>query len=328
MKLLQKVLFSLLLATVIFTAFAVAAYSGLFDIIDQQYYNQRVRESAVSILEEAQSEALAYQRAFQSSVGELADVPAVRNVFLVNQSRQDTEEQAQAIGRFFENHPETDYIRIVDNDGGNLWYSTLESDIRDQSATRIEYRPISELDPPLLLPSAEQEGTAVQWVPERGGLRVTAPVIDNFGIPQGLLVVWANTSGLFSSLVSEGILGPSARIRLTPGGLLIFNAPRHFDQEDVQIVDRHVENDADGVLESDVGAGFVVEQISGEPSIPPSAYLVSASDLQMDESLRRILLASVFLVTFLLAYLILNIRQDPDVVVAERFRRFQQSVLK
>ena len=125
MKLLQKVLFSLLLATVLFTAFAVAAYSGLFDIIDQQYYNERVRQSAGSILEEAQTEAVAYQRALQSAVGELVDVPAIRNVFLINQSRQDTQEQAQAIGRFIENHPETDYIRIVDNERGNLWYSTL-----------------------------------------------------------------------------------------------------------------------------------------------------------------------------------------------------------
>ncbi|MFW6229008.1 MAG: hypothetical protein ACOC2V_06060, partial [Alkalispirochaeta sp.] len=328
MKLVQKVLFSLLLATVVFTGFAVAAYSGLFRVIDEQFYNQRVRESSRAILEEARNEAQRYHATLLEDVGELAGLSAMRNVFLINQSRQDTEEQAQAIGRFFEEYPETDYIRVVDRNGDNLWFSTLDADVRERGSTRIEYAPVSELDPPLLLPSPDADGPDVSWIPERRGARVTAPIIDSFGIPQGLIVVWVNTNGLFSALVSEGIVGPATRIRLTPEGALVFNAPRHFEEEDLVVLDEHIAEERSDILESDIGAGFAVENLPPRDGLPSSAYLIPESDLHMNDSLRWILLGAVFLVTFLLAYLILNIRQDPDVIVAERFRRFQQAILR
>ena len=55
MKTVQKVLLSLLLATVVFTAFAVAAYSGLFSLIDTRFYNQRIRSTSQAVLEETRT---------------------------------------------------------------------------------------------------------------------------------------------------------------------------------------------------------------------------------------------------------------------------------
>ncbi|MFA7567575.1 MAG: hypothetical protein WCY01_11150, partial [Alkalispirochaeta sp.] len=306
----------------------MTAYTGLFELIDQRFYNERVRESSRAILAEARRETADYQREIRLSVNTLATLPALSNVFLINQSREDAEEQAEAVGKFIEEYPEIDFIRIVDNNRGNIWFSTLDSDVRSRTDRRIEYKPTSELEIPLLLPPPGEEGQHVSWVPGRAGLRITAPIIDGFDIPRGLLVAWANTHGLFTSLVSDGVLGPSSRLKLTETGVLVYNAPRHFGPDDFDLIDRYVTSGETGVLESDIGASFAVEVIKGDGSLPPTVYLINEADLHMDESLRWILLGSVFIVTFLIAYLILNIKQDPNVVVAERFRRFQQQILK
>lgn len=61
MKVTQKVLISLLIATVLFTAFAIAAFSGLYDLIDTRFYDQRVRAAGRSMLEQVQEVTRSYQ---------------------------------------------------------------------------------------------------------------------------------------------------------------------------------------------------------------------------------------------------------------------------
>ncbi len=329
MKVFQKVLLSFLLATAVFTGFAVAAYSGLFDLIDTRFYNQRVRSTTRALMEEAAGVTAQYSRALLRDIGSLAAERSVGAVFLINQSRTDTEERARLMGRLSESRPEIDYIRIIDNERGRLWFSSLDADIRSRSDVSIEYQPVEALDPPLFLPQTPEEERGVEWIPERGGVRVTAPIVDGFSIPRGVLVAWAGSSGLFSRLVDQGIIGPSQRVRLTPGGVLVFNAPRHFNREDLSHIDTAVaRGDSVPILESAIGATFAVEVREESEFVPVGVMLIREAELHMDNGLRVILLAAVFVATFLVSYLILNIRQDPTIIVAERFRRFQQAVVR
>ncbi|MEX2445421.1 MAG: hypothetical protein WD492_17610 [Alkalispirochaeta sp.] len=329
MKTVQKVLVSLLVATVVFTGFAVAAYSGLFSVIDTRFYNQRIRANTQALLEESQEIVDDYTRTLQREIGTLAANPAVTNVFLINQSRQDIDDQNQLIGTLLENRPEIDYIRIVDNERGRLWFSTLEDDIRNRTDVSVEYRAVSELEPPLSLPPPESDGSRSAWLPGRGALRVTIPMVDSFSIPRGTLVAWVGTSGVFSLLVDAGIIGPSNRVRLTPEGTLIVNAPRHLDGADLEELDQALsDSERMPVIDSSIGSSFAIESMQSSNGLPQLAYLLHEDALEMDTPLQVILLASVFLLTFIVAYLVMNIRQDPTVVVAERFRRFQESVVK
>jgi hypothetical protein len=329
MKTVQKVLVSLLLATLAFTAFAVVAYSGLFSIIDARFYSQRIRSTSQVILGEAEELIDDYLLRLQQDVGSLAADPAIGNVFLVNQSRDDIERQQRLVATLLEARSEIDYLRIIDSEEGQLWFSTLETDIRTQTDVRVEYRSIGELDPPVLLPQAREEGNRSDWIPERSALRVTVPVVDRFSIPRGVLTAWVGTSGIYARLVDEGIIGPSQRVRLTPGGFLVVNAPRHLSGDDLLAVDQAMAvESASPIIDSSIGSGFALEQRMPGDGSPPLVWMISESQMTMDMPLRIILLASVFLLTFIIVYLILNIRQDPTVVVAERFRRFQESVVK
>ncbi|HKK47448.1 MAG TPA: hypothetical protein VJ932_00025, partial [Alkalispirochaeta sp.] len=218
MKTVQKVLVSLLVATIVFTGFAVAAYSGLFSVIDTRFYNQRVRTNTQALLQESNDVVNTYARTIQQEIGSLAANPAITNVFLVNQSRQDIEEQNELVGSLLDTRPEIDYLRIVDNERGRLWFSTLEDDVRNRTDVSVEYRAVSDLEPPLSLPPPESDGNQATWIPERGALRISVPMVDSFSIPRGTLVAWAGPSGLFARLVEAGLIGPSNRVRLTPEG--------------------------------------------------------------------------------------------------------------
>ncbi|TVR69441.1 MAG: hypothetical protein EA427_08520, partial [Spirochaetaceae bacterium] len=329
MKIVQKILISLLLAVLVFTGFAVAAYSGLFDILDTRFYNQRVRDNALQLLEEARAETEAYQRELREAIGAYGSLPAMRNVFLINQSREDTEAQALATGRLFDQYPEIDYLRIIDSERGNLWFSTLEEDVRTRQPTRIEYLTVEELDPPLQIPSAGEERPGLVWTRDPAALRVLVPVQDNFNIPRGLLVAWASPAGIYNRLQAEGILSPATRVRLTPQGYLVFNARRHFEMEDLEALDQALSGDQVlPVVRSQLGESYALETLPATETLPPSVILINENDLYMDRSLQLILLGAVFLVTFIIAYLILNIRQDPALIVSERFRRFQQAVIR
>jgi len=325
MKTVQKVLLSLLVATIVFTGFAVAAYSGLFSVIDTRFYNQRVRANTQALLQESQEVLNSYTRTIQQEIGALAENPAITNVFLINQSRQDIEEQNQLVGSLLDSRPEIDYLRIVGNERGRVWFSTLEDDVRNRTEVSVEYRPVSELEPPLSLPPPESGGNRAVWMPDRGALRVSVPMVDSFSIPRGTLVAWVGPSGLFSRLVDAGLIGPSNRVRLSPEGALIVNAPRHLDGDDLQEVDQALsDSERMPVVDSAIGSSFAMESLEASNGLAHLVYLIHEDDLQMDTPLQVILLASIFMLTFIVAYLVMNIRQDPTVVVAERFRRFQE----
>ncbi|POR01773.1 hypothetical protein AU468_07395, partial [Alkalispirochaeta sphaeroplastigenens] len=329
MKVVQKVLVSLLLATLLFTGFAVAAYSGLFDLLDTRFYNHRVRDNARLLLEEARFVAQEYQEELRDAAAAFAALPSVQNVFRVNQSREDTEARTEAVGLLFDTYPEFDFIRIIDSDRGALWFSTLQEDLRSRSDTRLEYRASEELDPPLRVPDPGDERPGVEWLSDPPALRVLVPVMDSFRTPRGILIAWASTAGLYSRLQSEGIIPPSARVRLSPAGNLVMNARRHFNQEDLAALDQALDDDEVlPLLRSHLGESYALERIDAIPSLPPLVLLLNENDLSMDRPLQMILLGAVFMAAFLISYLILNLRQDPGVVVAERFRRFQRAVVR
>jgi len=81
-------------------------------------------------------------------------------------------------------------------------------------------------------------------------------------------------------------------------------------------------------IQSEVGEDFALEVLPAGANIPALVYLVNQSDLEMAASLHYALIAALFVTLFLAAYLVLNIRQDPVVVVSERFRRFQHTLVR
>ena len=201
MRIVQKILLSLLFATVLFGAFAVAAFSGLFDYIDTRYYNQRVRDNSSALLQEAQTELNEYLSEFESAFQSFVADSAMRNVFLINQSRQDVERQQELTTQLLDRYPEIDFMRFVDNQQGRIWFSTLDSDVRDRTDLRVEYKPNEDLAPPISVPPELNESNQVAWIPDRSAIQIAIPAQDSFDIPRGVAVTWVGLSGVYNRLL-------------------------------------------------------------------------------------------------------------------------------
>ncbi len=329
MTTLQKVLLSILVSVLVSTGFAVVAYSGLFDYVDERLYNQRIRDNAVTLLEETGSLSSSYLVELQSALGSFVNDPAIRNVFLVNQSREDSLRQLELLADLQARYPEIDFLRILDNDDGELWLSTLAEDVRDRTDVRVEYVARDNAVPPVVPLDELLNAPTSLWDTTRGALRVVLPVVDTFNVPRGFLVAWIRLSGLYRTFVQNDIIGPSNRVLFTPGGSIVVNGRRHFSSDTLTVIDDALQLDVDArTIESEVGEELVLVSIAESTGVPPLVYLVDQQDLQMADSLHYVLIGALFLTVFLAAHLLLNIRQDPVVVVSERFRRFQQSIVR
>ena len=323
----RKLLFSLLLATMVFALFAVMAYSGLFDVIDTRLYDQRVRSRAAARLDSVVTEVENYRRGIVQALAELVDRRSMRTVFRTNQSLTDVQDRQAALAAFAEEHPEFDFIRFVDNTRSQLWFSSRASDIAVRRAGQIIYQPVASLDPGLDLPAADQEG--LRWFGRRGAVQISVQVLETNDAPQGLALAWFRLSSLTRQLVDEGWIGPSEQVQLTDDGTLIVNARRHFTPADREsIVQAFAQGEATALVRSELGQEFALVRRESQRGLPQVVLLVPSDRLRMDPVLRGILLAGSFAITFLLVFLLLNLRQDPSIVIAERFRRFQQAVVR
>ena len=323
----RKLLFSLLLATVVFASFAVVAYSGLFDLIDTRLYDQRVRSRAAERLDSIVTEVEDYRREIVQALAELVDRRSMRTVFRTNQSLTDVQDRQAALAAFAEQHPEFDFIRFVDNARSQLWFSSRAADIAVRRVGQVTYQPVASLDPALDLPTADREG--LRWFGPRGAFQISVQVLETNDAPQGLALAWFRLSDLTRQLVDGGWIGPSEQVQLADDGTLIVNARRHFTTADREaIVAAFAQDEATALVRSELGQEFALVRRESRPDLPQVLLLVPSDRLRMDPVLRAILLAGSFVITFLLVFLLLNLRQDPAIVVAERFRRFQQAVVR
>ena len=329
MKLIRKVLISLALATILFVAFAVFAYSGLFDLIDARFYRQRIQEQTDIRLRDAALTTREYQRLLLRSATMLTSNPAFQRVFLVQQTEIDIQERQIALEALLDTHPEIDFLRIIDAAREQVWFSSLPEDVVQRSESSIEFKPTEDLDPPLQLPPIEEEFHGLRWDGDRQAFHILLPLLDQQQVRRGVLSVWGSTSGLHGALVGNEHVPPSERIAITPVGAVLLHARRHSEREDLRRLDEALQDGGFMPLIADSrGDRFVVQSLPADQTQPAFALLVPESAYLMDDTLQVILLASVWIVTFLLIYLLFNVRQDPAVVVSERFRRLQESVIR
>ncbi len=330
----QKTALSLLIAVIVFTAFTVAAFSGLFEYIEATFYDQRMTEvverrlaTASDLIEEQHNQQL--QR-FEAILEE----PAVRTTWRVNQSEADIAAREQFFGRLRQELPAFSFVRFVDNEGERLWYSSLSSDIREQDDTMREYEPLSELEDgekirELVLPQDRDAG--VYALQEANQLVYQLRAYDTFDIARGTALFYTSADQLNSRLVRRAVIGIGDTVRVGPDQTVIVNAPEQY-AEAVSEGFGEVRQELDvnrgryPRIRTEDQAYLAFERPLELGGI--AVWLEPESSFEMTDFMRGTLLAAVFLTTFLVVFLLLNLRQDAVVVLSDRVKRFQINLLR
>ncbi|NBF40096.1 MAG: hypothetical protein GVY14_06735, partial [Spirochaetes bacterium] len=333
MKTHQKTALSLLLAVVVFSTFAVLSYSGLFEYIEANFYDPRVRDRVEITLDRGAEVLDSYHENSRERFGAVLTEPAVRSVYRVNQSRDDILARRNFFARLQEQVASLAFVRFVDSGAERLWYSTLPADVTSETDFRREYAPLSELGgetspADLVLPVDGSPDIVLD--PDGNHFVYRFPVEDEFGIVQGTALFYVGPNGATDALVRNDVVEVGQRVVIAGDERIIANYAPRFGaslREEIASVDFDRAGGNQSVLTSGEGVEYLVfSQPLGTTG--RILYLSPLSAFQMNEAMRWVLLSSTFLTVFLLAFLVLNVRQDPEVVLTERIKRFQINLLR
>ncbi|WP_455381216.1 hypothetical protein, partial [Salinispira pacifica] len=333
MKSSQKVALSLLVAVVVFSAFTVVSFSGLFHYIDATFYNPRIRENAYRRLDGAVASVGAYHEKNRRRFEEILSQPSVKAVYQVNQSREDIQNQQAIFGALKTDMSGFMFVRFIDNQGQRLHFSTLESDIAQSGPDQVTYKPPGAItDPVPLAGLALPQSTPfdLMLVP-KGDLYIYRFLVkDQYNIVQGTALFYVSARGITNALISDGFIDPGTTAAIVSDRTLLLNRPEKFGDALSQAVTTAWSPSEVGntpLLKGDSGGSFFLFSRATQPT-GYALMLMPESDFHMRPIMQWVLLAGTFLTAFLLMFLLLNIRQDAVLVLSDRIKRFQIHLLQ
>jgi len=329
----QKASLSLLCAVLVFAALAVAAFSGLFNVVESRFYNPSITRSYEKSVESLAEASDLYHGLNLGRFGAALGQDAVKRSFLPNMSAEDVFNRVNILGKLQEETPGLTGLRLIDSSGKRIHFSTIPGDILRQSPVETLYRNYGDPgDPPYEAVSAPEKSPGRIGLDGASGRFVySLPFSDSFGVYRGTAVFFVSVDGLLSYCIKAGLLsvGDEAVFAGDRGILLgVPGAGRETLREHVA-----------GLWSSTPPSGPLTVTAGGSSdslvlfsrSTARAGFLgvlASSSSFVFPAAMRWLLLASFFVTAYLLTFLLLNLRQDRMAVLSDRIKRFQITLLE
>ncbi|TVQ26467.1 MAG: hypothetical protein EA382_05245, partial [Spirochaetaceae bacterium] len=350
----QKFSISLLISVVVFSVLAVLVAVDRFRILETRFYVPRVEENVAARAALVADAIESFHRTNIARYREFTLDQAVTNSFRLNASAADLRERQVRLDAMKSEQASLDVVRIINLDGSELHYSSNPADFRQTATQRTYLRPdqVSERStepfpveslaffdalPDSALPSGAslpQPEVLIGYPTHQFVYRL--PAVNANGVLQGAALFYVNLRDLRSTLIRRGLIGTGEELRLLESGGVVVNVRSALaDTFSAAVVGAWPQ-----IRQSPVRTSIVSDEADGRPSFAyevftvdssfhgPYVYAEPAASLTMPVALQYTLVGAVFLTTFLLIFLFLNIRQDPVVVLSDRVKRFQINLLR
>ena len=270
----------------------------------------------------------------------------VKKSFAFEQLSEDIKGREDASGALFSAVPSLTGIRIIESGGKRIHYSTIAQDILQRSEKLVSYRmykDTGDLDYADIESSdsdAASAGTGdragghsrIICDPDRDRILFSFPFYDSYSVSRGTIVFYTAASAFSRELVKLNLLAMTDNVIFTgtaerPVFVLDFpNTGRNILQDilikkfsgDVSFTEKIMETD-----KSDVWLLFSKKSAS---NIYVSR-LYEENLFVFSDTVRILLLASVFITAYLIIFLIFNVKQDDMLIIRERIKRFQFAVI-
>ncbi|MFZ4616076.1 MAG: hypothetical protein ACOYM2_07770, partial [Rectinemataceae bacterium] len=329
----QKASLSLLVAVLLFAVFAVAAFSGLFNVLESRFYNPVITRQYESALEATAKAIDVYHGLNHGRFAPVLAIDAVKRSFLPNLSMEDTVARENEFGKLKAVTPGLAGIRLIDQNGKRIHYSTWTIDVLRRGAGEVLYRDYGkEDDAPfadIALPDAE--GWKVRLDERKGLFLYSLPFVDGFGLFRGTAVFSVAPAGLMDSLLRSGLVqvGDS----LTPAGAngIILRVPAAgsalLAAKVAEAWSQSLGSVPIAIGDPAAGASWVLISRGGSGGSHVGIILPAAT-FQIPGAMKVLLLLAFFLTAYLLIFLISNLRHDRGVIIAERIKRYHIGVIE
>jgi len=328
----QRVSISLLISIILVTAFAFLAYSGLFEYIETTFYNQRVTELYGQELEQKKTAIEDFHHQYQSRFSASLSQVDVQKVYSPNWDREYIFQHNNLFNTLHSEYQGLLFVRFVSIDN-KIHYSTREDDIERQGEYRVIYKVLD--DKTTTIPTAELKLDAEQSKDiiiddDQNRFVYQFPLYDDLEQFRGTALFYVDKNSLQHYLVSRGFLQVGRQINLTENGYLFFGEGLAVDEikettskrwNNNLVGERYVYHD------EKTGQRFVLMSISTD-GYGNIGLLVNQRLFEMGAVLKVILLSASGITVFLLLLLLFSLRQDREVIIRNRLKRFQLEFIK
>jgi len=330
----QRIILTAVIAVLITGGFALLAYTGLFRILETDFFNSRVASDQKIRLRDISDTILLWNQENLSRFGALARDRNMQSVFSITQRQEEIFYRAQLSDSLKDQLLGFNGIRIVDNTG-RIQFSSFAGDIgSSQLGTegRILYRNWSETEDSFEFAIADEDSSAVTYYDEANQqVRYQLPIQDWGFVTRGWMLVYMDLSGLADRLARDGSIARGGDIYVVEDrGIIAGIRPEQAAAVKGEIDDLWPVDGAPPEF-SVLAKGLDEKYWLGGTVSDDGTWvgkLIPGSLFGFSAPVRALILAAVFLTSALLAFLIFNFRQDRTEVLRGRIKRLQVNLLR
>ena len=354
----QKVAVSLLISSLLFAVFSVAAFARLFGFIEVRFYQPMITgdiERRLGRISEAQDR---YIESLFKRFESFASDEAVRSYASPRPSDDLARGREAARAALMMDTRALKGIRIIDAAGINIHYSSFPSDLMSSSESEITYRKYSDLSSAPVSPeipyqsiraSDAHSGRSGAVYKDGAGNRLvlSLPFYDSDGAYSGTIAFYCDPGDISRFLFEENLIDITGYAFLVADGKgfggYVFGMPNSGRASLESLIIEQWRADEKEPSEN-LSVRFIVPELpvpnpysaGKEPDVQVLFTKKGARDdvgfvswmcdrnvMVFPETTRVLLLVLSGVTLFLLVSLLVNIRHDDMVVIRDRIKRFQ-----
>lgn len=329
---LPKIALSLLISVVVFAGCLLFSFAGGFKIIEVQYYTPRVIGNINNRLEKIKSCYGEYFTAMDEQFRNFLSEKSVASYIEREPEKENIESRDKLSKVLFQKNPGLDGMRLIENDGIHIHYSTFQEDVLKESEELITYSNYTDRIPFTLIETADGEkNTKVYFDSARNKLVFTYPFYDVYTACRGTMAFYVAGDDFTRFLFARDVVSLNARgTVLSPAGF-VFNIPladRNLLVQEIQARWGRNYTNIEQLADSDVKEENLFVVSTANESGVKIGWICSQGEFEFSDIEKVSLLICFFITEFLIIFLLFNIRHDDMVLIRRRIRKFQYGLLK
>jgi hypothetical protein len=352
----QKIAVSLLTTVLVFAAFAVAAFAGLFSVVEARFYQPVVINATDSRLNSIDKQQTEYIDSLVQRFSAYSNDAAVATYMQPKPADADVRTRTNTTGTLFSQTPALRGIRLIDSNGKYLHFSTFSQDVLKKTDSMISYKnytDLGEISYDLIHSEDVRSGSDAKYkvVRDSAGGRIiySFPYYDSYQAYRGTIAFYTDPSDFTRFLLSRNIItvsdtgvlvSPELQADTVPDqtGGIVFGLPlvgrdilektilekwtQYKQNTQTQTSSKEsAKNNIEKIASDDNGTWILFTHISFEHG--NVAWIYKDDILVFPQTVRVLLLLVVFITLFLVVFLLFNLKHDDMVVIKDRIRRFQ-----
>ena len=351
----QKVAFSLLISVLAFCAFTLVAFSGLFDLLEVNFYQPMVQEIKQKKLEEIGAAQTEYFETLMKRFDAFTMNADVKTYIELRPSDNSVKKRELLRSQLVTSTPALTGLRIVDDNGRNVYFSTFTSDIISGRSgityrnyggeNEISYNSVRALS----LVAENSEAVKKCRIIKDGDsnrLIFSIPFYNSRSEFKGSALFYCDAANFSQFLFNRNLIDINGFAALLTSerknngefdgfGGFVFGLPNYglssFREQILQKWQQTPEESfwkltplakEDGTVENPKTlCAFSYQQ--GRQDFGFIALLYDEGDLKFPTYIRLLLLATAFVTFYLAVFLVLSFRHDAIVVIKDKVHRYE-----